>query len=153
MREILFRGKRAIDGEWVEGSLLAWPDGDADICTTSLDVDPEDSAMDKQRVDPATVEQYTGLKDKNGKRVFVGDILSARGGEVKMIVKYGRFYPEMVMDALEMLAAKELKDSFWGLYCVTEKGESIILTDATHLIEVIGNIHDNPELLKERGGA
>ena len=66
MREILFRGKRIDNDEWAEGSPLVWPDGDAEICHTKPDVVHE---MLKAVVYPETIGQYTGLTDKNGKKM------------------------------------------------------------------------------------
>lgn len=68
MREILFRGKRIHGGDWVEGSLLQWPDGDASICFPG----DRPETMDQYFVDPATVGQYTGLTDRNGRKIFEG---------------------------------------------------------------------------------
>ena len=116
MREILFRGKRADNGEWVEGDLLH-----PDIYGNGYSV--EDFTKGKNNcfdVIPETVGQYTGLTDKSGKKIFEGDILSSEWG-----------YKGEV-----------------GLFSI---GYAFIKCLFNEDCEIIGNIHDNPELLK--GGA
>lgn len=133
MREILFRGKRVSNGEWVCGGIVQgvvhelWQNaGRAYII-----VFPEFlSSVNLVEVDPATVGQYTGLTDKNGKKIFEGDILQNEegclfGGSYRFRVEFsrGRFYGK--------------------------SGELLtIIAGEMYLCEVIGNIHDNPELLK-----
>lgn len=122
-REIAFRGKDADnDHEWKYGSLIVCPDGspvivcfDDDGCELSYDVVP------------ATVGQYTGLKDRNGKDIYEGDILrmSYRNDDLG-IVKWGSEYAAFIIK-------KEGKLRWWYL-----EGKE----------EVVGNVHDNPELLK-----
>ena len=131
MREILFRGKRLQGGEWVEGyffksdinkkeresgkaTLIFTPD-----CDTFIMV-PE--CHNRFMVVSDTVGQYTGLTDKNGKRIFEGDILALRGGR-PLVVRFedGAFILE---------------------------GSSIPMRFANKF-EVIGNITDNPELLEK----
>ena len=77
MREILFKAKRLSDGAWVEGYLVKYPSaiqvGDCSPWYIQVPpVDPDDTGG-RYNVDPSTVCQYTGLKDKNGKRIFEGD--------------------------------------------------------------------------------
>lgn len=123
MREILFRGKRVYNGEWAYGSLILWKDGDAEICVSSTEEREEQS---KFIVHPETVGQYTGLTDKNGEKVFDGDILEAITGN-----PVGE---PIVVNVVVNLDDYEL---MWDI-------------EHSYEIEVIGNIHDNPELL---GGA
>lgn len=127
MREILFRGKRTDNGEWETGSLVIIRDG----CS-----DKEVFIADKMTgyhtpVIPETVGQYTGLTDKNGRKIFEGDIVE-RGGRI-WLVEYSNKYGQFMMTTY------------------TEKG--ISWSRSFDLIppdwcEVIGNIYDNPELLE-----
>lgn len=128
MREILFRGK-SIHGEWVKGFYVCVPDthyimtGKFDSLTNGI------INSEAYKVDPATVGQFTGLTDKNGVKIFEGDIVLHKGecGLVGYSYDYGMF--EVDFD-----------------YCFA----SFIDISASNC-EVIGNIHDNPELLEVSG--
>ena len=115
-REILFRGKRIDSGEWHYGSLiqngseLEIYDCNQDILHCGEDVDPE------------TVGQYTGLKDKNGIRIFEGDIYHKRDKNIKCKVVWND----------SGLMGKQI--GTYGSY----EGLTYWIND----IEVIGNIHD-----------
>lgn len=124
MREILFRGKRIDNGEWVEGSLVIWKDG-----SCSIEIGNFEAA-----VDPSTVGQYTGMTDKNGKRIFEGDVVKA---EYKGNNKG--------LDGVGEVVFKECKFALvWGWH-----KEIVCLTHFDNVeFEVIGNIHDNPDLLE-----
>ena len=117
MREIIFRGKRLDNGEWVEGNLfVSDTDGSTYILAGSRRVTIE------WEVDPGTVGQYTGLKDKDGKRIFEGDILSLRTGRPHVVrFENGAFILE----------------------------DSAIPMSFAIKFDIIGNVHDNPELIKE----
>ena len=113
MREIIFRGKRLDNGEWVEGSL--WINIDRPFI-----ISPGNCVG--YPVDRATVGQYTGMNDKNGQRIFEGDIISLRTGRPHVVrFKDGAFILE----------------------------DSAIPMSFAIKFEIIGNIYDNPELLKE----
>lgn len=137
MREILFRGKRTDNGEWVYGyytkaryylndkemHVIFAPDGEAF---------PRCEFSDYEEVDPETVCQFTGLYDKNGRKIFEGDIIKGKVYEMngcrvrKGVVEYHGVGFVMNLDPNSWYDQKN------------------ILFDC----EVIGNIYNNPELLK-----
>lgn len=138
MRTIKFRGKRIDNKEWVYGYLyeLPLPSGDACMILTQdnnhLDnsLEPEyDLAftlwVDLFVVDPDTVGQYTGLHDKNGKEIYEGDIIRHKD----MVKPY-----HVIYDGHQFTP----NDGFRSL------------SYPKHW-EVIGNIHDNPELIEKEG--
>ena len=143
MREILFRGKNPVSSEWAYGSLVLEKNvfDERLILAIISDADGNETL-----VNPETVGQYTGLTDKNGKQIFEGDILGAKHPKqmkaVPCLVKYGEYKDE-----------DGLSDCRYLGFCLQALGKCCsILTPLSDGIEyeVIGNIHDNPELL-ERG--
>ncbi len=154
MREIIFRGKRLDNGEWVYGSLFVGFKKSY-ICPEAIAMYNFDGALCLGgfiEVDPSTIGQYTGLKDKNGKMIFEGGIIKADNGKQSSIsvVKFGEYYPKMFYAMLDMFYPGTPHLNATGFYAETTKHEDIILFKSRH-IEVIGNIYDNPELLKEEG--
>ncbi len=145
MREILFRGKRADNGEWVYGCLISieasnikTTDGKINqrVCCITKPYIPNDADgfdLALYRVIPETVGQYTGLTDKNGTKIFEGDILLVDEGET-----------------YEMRVTAEMQSGCWLIF--EGKNNRGFLAIATKHSKVIGNIHDNPELLKEGEG-
>lgn len=125
MREILFRGKRVDNGEWVEGQYTCEEYEPHLQKVLHIDRIAIAGACVSVGVIPETVGQYTGLKDENGTRIFEGDICHFYGGE------YYRGYWE----ANHVCEIKIHHECLW------------YIENAEH-VEVIGNIHDNPELLK-----
>ena len=132
MREILFRGKRTKDNEWVEGDLL---NGGIDFDTAIRVYDAIGGGSRVFAVDPSTVGQYTGLKDKNGKRIFEGDELSWHNGSGAVNFDGGCFCVRLHGEIEYYGRNNPAIDVIFNLYPE---------------LEVIGNIHDNPELLEVR---
>ena len=137
MREILFRGKTD-DGEWVYGSFCM----DAreqfnGLCGVDGFIRLYDKAKGKMQtyeVDRETVGQYTGLKDKNGERIFEGDIAKVLQGKDKDIAYVG------------------FENGAFMLYPKTGNIYERTLWEYWYNdwdVEVIGNITDNPELLEK----
>lgn len=128
MREIIFRGKRTKSGEWVTGNLWHHTEKASLIWSNELD--------NKTWVLPETVGQFTGLTDKNGKKIFEGDIVVCRkpinGNWVDCCVEIGFV---------------EMKQGAFGLH--RKQGYYRPFKDwlEDYEYEVIGNIHDNRELM------
>lgn len=137
MRTIKFRGRRLDNGEWVYGSLIQ------NVTDKGVNVafivpylpcasEPHDMwTAEMFRVNPSTIGQLTGLTDSNDKEIYEGDIVMCyRKNEGKFI--------SVVMYLDE-----------YGFFCVlSEEKEPILLCEISVQFTVIGNIHDNPQLLK-----
>lgn len=130
MREILFRGKRPYDGEWVEGNLFI-PDKEDTPTQICIGTNIVRITYD---IIPETVGQYTGLTDKNGKKIFEGDIVDCWSECVN-----AQGAVQQRRDGLWIIYPAWQKHIMWGL-CPDEYSNTTV--------EVIGNIHDNPELIK-----
>ena len=137
MREILFRGKRLDSGKWVDG-LLVFKNEIRVFTTHKWYDDGEEGEYDTTedlRVIPETVGQYTGLKDRNGTKIFEGDIVEFTD---KYTRKKGR--AEIVFEAF--------KWKYSGCYYGGNPIVWLCIDDGSIEFEIIGNIHDNPELLE-----
>lgn len=158
MREILFRGKRKDNGEWAEGDLrhggYYLNDPDVYICVRFADT------IINYPIDPETVGQYTGLTDKNGVKIFEGDIV--RQYYSTAIKTY--YAP----DTLGFIDAEYIEGHHIGVVKIsahkgtgmknpfsyddiqgTKRKVKYFVNLACYRCEVIGNIRDNPELLEE----
>lgn len=151
MREILFRGKNKFTGKWCEGFLVKT--GDHFRISTQND-------LISFGVDPATVGQYTGLKDKNGKMIFEGDIVKAVSHDYNGIMIIGSVLFKDGCYCIKYETLPELRKlcpqekptySFHRIGKVERWTDMGASGNITYTYIVIGNIHDNPELLK--GGA
>ena len=130
MREILFRGKR-IDGLWVEGAGITVRESDANILSEL----GGSYGLKWCQVYPETVGQYTGLTDKNGKKIFEGDIIKIPDDFYEFGHNAGEIYEVYFCCGGFRLKPKYTKARGYWL----EDDETV---------EVIGNIHDNQELLE-----
>lgn len=143
MREIIFRGKRKDDGEWVEGSLI-----NAFEYTCILQAEDKLHPMDYPYLDgdigtfdgkatpviPETVGQYTGLTDKNGQKIFEGDVV-----EYRTLLDLANMVVFFEDGEFRLVDCKRYSTYLPGSgFFTVRKFEK----------EIVGNIHDNPELLK-----
>lgn len=136
MRDIKFRGKRIDNGEWVCGNVIVTSDGHCLIQpwikTTGIGYTHPNAG----EVDPETVGQYTGLKDRNGKEIYEGDI-----------IRCPKYYetPENGYNPDEIAGAVVFEEGKWTLSEGGYLNEEHDSYDGK--LEIIGNIHSNTELL------
>lgn len=151
MREILFRGKRIFDEQWVYGTMYK----------TAIDINPFILTVGKSgcsyQVYEETVGQYTGLKDKNGNGIWEGDIVDLFGMKGKAVQEFGTFgIAFMKTIDYDLLETKMpfnnsanfcFNDNFislWEIFCNYGQDDNTLYD-----VEVIGNVNDNPELLEK----
>jgi uncharacterized phage protein (TIGR01671 family) len=139
MREIKFRGKRVNNGEWVYGDLIHRYSNWIYIAPipSTIEITPIE-------IDPETVGQYTGLKDKNGKEIYEGDIVEIKVVSVRKEDKWDG-------ETGEYLGWEYVEVPFKDIKIVEWLGDGFNLFYGNWIedeFEVIGNIFDNPELLK-----
>lgn len=128
MREILFRGKSKDNGEWVFGNFSKYPD------SPDVEISKVERPVGTYKVIPETVGQYTGLTDKNGKKIFEGDVVKITIGDLRKIgtVKYS----ERAGSVGIIEPDKNWNFSFMQQPLVKQ-----------YDIIVLGSIFDDPELL------
>ena len=141
IREVIFRGKRTDNGEWIEGSLLG-----IDWCDkpSTYSIAPNTPVSVFYSVLPETVGQYTGLTDKNGKRIFEGDILKST---IKIIDYADVGFSISHYDEEDIGIVEWRKDGFM----IAHKSGTWARSFYGSENYVIGNIHDNPDILKGGG--
>lgn len=149
MREVLFKAKRVKNGEWIEGSLI-----DLDIDSGYYYIVPPYKGASTlpigflitdgmELVIPETLCQFTGLCDKNGKKIWENDIIKYHFGEIYAPIKYGYY-----QNCFDSQKAEHI-----GFY-VDWTGDKCLRKDLGYWINMVdtmpvGNIFDNPELLQE----
>lgn len=136
MREILFRGKRKENGEWGYGNYAVTDNNEKQQHFIF-----QNKAFEFE-VDPETVGQYTGLTDKNGTKIFEGDIVTYEDA----VADFEGYHDEVFLNC------GEVGISAWdGIYFTNRQTvdmSDLYESETTVDCEVIGNIFDNPELLE-----
>lgn len=139
MREILFKAKRLDNGEWVEGSLVRSEDVDDDFKVIIIPL--KESWMYTEeysndigfegwyKVDPTTLCQFTGLVDKNGKRIWENDIVRNEEGDIGVVQWFEEHAAFMIWNKTKNCVCYLAENDF-------------------SKIEIVGNEFDNPELLE-----
>ena len=140
MREIEFKAKRKDNNEWIYGDLLQ----PTELCNTYEISDKNTIDGSRYDVDKETIGQYTGLKDKNGKKIFEGDIVKIHSHSFD----FGF--------AKDRIGQIKYMDGSFGFYVPQSENEYLfneLLLEDTYgeldYYEVIGNIWENGDLLKE----
>lgn len=151
MREILFRGKQTDGGAWVEGYVVETTVFGVNRCRNAIVIYKKPEKIfdsDWWEVNPETIGQYTGLIDRNGKKVFEGDIISSKGkvyGKTEKflyVIKYGQYIPKTYCREIYQ------ECETIGFYGESKGQQQVQLGNYPQKIEVIGNVYDNPELLE-----
>lgn len=139
MREILFKAKRKDNGEWIEGYYVYCRKRHYILQVLNKAIGFDEREYEWVEVDPDTICQYTGLTDKNGKKIWENDILKCK--------KYigGNF-----VDYCIEVGYVEMKHGAFGLHRIKNDAYYRPFKDwlEDYEYEVVGNIFDNPELLE-----
>ena len=139
-REILFRGKSANTGEWVEGFCVQFGETYSNIIIRAigkLNLYGVVPIYEHEIVISETVGQYTGLKDKTGRKIFEGDIVRRFNRNGQEIMSYVvEWYSDCGMFVLDCIDFDMEFDTDFTVFYGDE-------------FEIVGNIHDNPELVRK----
>lgn len=137
-RDILFRGKRISDGAWVEGYYVHIPCGRFDKNENLIQTISKNGRIGiLEQVYPDTVGQYTGLTDKNGVKIFEEDIIKTK--------KFGKSVGHTNVNDFDFFVVTYENQMFRLLN--KNRGFNLI-DDGYSKFEIIGNIHDSPEIMK-----
>lgn len=145
MRTIKFRGKRIDNGMWIYGDLMLHQDGDVYIGDNTRywtdDGYHNNDYEEVRAVDDETVGQFTGLKDAKGNEIYEDDIITVNGR-----------YPRVVLWDKTMWALMPTEyyhDAYFWVMNLQHPGQDW-WEEFSDAFEIIGNIHNDPELLKEK---
>lgn len=151
MRDILFRGKRVDSGKWIEGFYFHFhkttycfaddDDGNNDIHRIAYEEMSDWNLPNRHLmtdVDPETIGQYTGLTDKNGKRIFEGDIIKETTDNELLVVEGTTAW------GFDFRYVDE-EDAYTTAFDIGIDDNAYLRTSI-----VVGNIYDNPELLERK---
>ena len=176
MREILFRGKvnnpdniswlQQSVGEWVEGNLEHDPDLES-YKINGFNYYSSEQGLEREpfvyRVDPETIGQYTGMKDKNGEKIFEGDVVEfyfydkvrhkGKLVDVKntktMLIEWGDCGFHMVELFRNYRDEEDFGIAIGKIYTYRgNKKQGVYKSNHCYFVELVGNKFDNPELLK-----
>jgi len=139
VREIKFRGKKIDNKKWVYGYFYEECGNTYIIENKQKQKESELFRNSPYKIDKDTVGQFTGLKDKNGGEIYEGDILEVCNGSINGIP-----WMDKKPYAVEYIINKGFR---MCMFCWDENGDNNM--NSTHWCKVIGNIHENPELLKQ----
>ena len=142
MRDIIFRGKRTDNGEWVYGVPTKDSHGETVMVESVYECEEYNCrGANCLYVDENTVGQYTDLTDKNGTKIFEGDIVTYEDA----VADYEGYHDDVFLNR------GEVELSAWDGICFTNRQtvemDDLYESETTVDCKVIGNIHDNPELL------
>ena len=130
MREILFKAKRLDNGEWVEGyyAKLGYGNNTKHFIIQNVSLQEDISYFEDIEIDIDTLCQYTGLTDKNGKKIWENDIVVLAGACGRFVCKWANYIAKFIFE-----------NDFSSIDFVCYRGDEI---------EAVGNIFDNPDLLE-----